>query len=117
MPSRATTKTRPAASLRFQALNPLIRSNLDRGTTTDGLASLARAASVTNRRHWCRRTWKPGMPQQHLLLGWRGVEREPERDVPHGERSVPGGCDTWDWVRIAITLHAMVLLAPTTALC
>jgi hypothetical protein len=57
------------------------------------------------------------MPEQRLLLGWREVESEPEGDVPHGARSVPGGCDSQDWVRIAITLHAMVLLAPTTALC
>jgi hypothetical protein len=34
LPSGAATKTRPAASLRFQTLNALIRSNPDHGTLT-----------------------------------------------------------------------------------
>jgi hypothetical protein len=52
VPSEATTKTRPAPSLRFQALKALIRSNPDHGTRTCGSTRLAASASVTNRKHW-----------------------------------------------------------------
>jgi hypothetical protein len=41
VPSGSTTKTRPAASLRYQALKALIRSNPDHGTHTDGLTRWA----------------------------------------------------------------------------
>jgi hypothetical protein len=52
VPSRATTKTRPASSVLFQALNGLMRSNPDQGTGTDGSSLLAARASVTSRSDW-----------------------------------------------------------------
>jgi hypothetical protein len=48
----ATTKIRPASSVFFQALNALIRSNLDLGTTTDGSVLLEARAAVISRSDW-----------------------------------------------------------------
>jgi hypothetical protein len=52
VPSAATTKTRPASSVFFQALNALIRSNPDHGTTIDGSIFFAASASITSRGDW-----------------------------------------------------------------
>jgi hypothetical protein len=52
VPSRVTTNTRPAASLTFQALKALIRSNPDHGTLALGSVFRAARASVTSRKHW-----------------------------------------------------------------
>src|SRR5215216_1365370 len=51
VPSAATVKMRPASSLRFQALNVLIKSKPEHGTFTDELDSLSARASTKRRRH------------------------------------------------------------------
>src|SRR5512132_946333 len=49
---RGHDEIRPASSVFFQALNALIRSNLDLGTTTDGSVLLDARGAVISRNDW-----------------------------------------------------------------
>ncbi|MFD0591179.1 hypothetical protein ACFQZ4_00090 [Catellatospora coxensis] len=52
VPSAAATSTRPAAAVRFQVLNALIRSKPDHGTFPTVPRRLPSRACLTSRRHW-----------------------------------------------------------------
>jgi hypothetical protein len=76
--------TRPAFSLRFQALNAFMRSKPDHGIVTDGLICLAASGSETNRKALVvGKPGRSGMAGQQCFLLRGGIEREPKRCVTH----------------------------------